>query len=89
MAGVLVASGTFGWGFGTLWSLVAFLVRLFTCGTGWSIVVHTLWFLWFTLITSGILFGLVWFTLITSGILFGLVWFTLITSGSLWFTLNQ
>ena len=33
---VLVASGTFGW-------LVAFLVGLFTCGTGWSIVVHTLW----------------------------------------------
>ena len=63
---ILVASGTFGWCFGTLWSLVAFLVRLFTCGTGWSIVVHTLWFLWFTLITSGILFGLVSFTLITS-----------------------
>ena len=58
IAGVLVASGTFGWCFGTLWSLVAFLVRLFTCGTGWSIAVHTLWFLWFTLITSGILFGL-------------------------------
>ena len=57
IAGVLVTSGTFGWCFGTLWSLVAFLVRLFTCGTGWSIVVHTLWFLWFTLITSGILFG--------------------------------
>ena len=57
IAGVLVASGTFGWCFGTLWSLVAFLVRLFTCGTGLSIVVHTLWFLWFTLNTSGILFG--------------------------------
>ena len=75
MAGVLVASGTFGWGFGTLWSLVAFLVRLFTCGTGWSIVVHTLW--------SRVVH------LDTSCILFGLVWFTLITSGSLWFTLNQ
>ena len=34
VAGVLVTSGTFGWCFCTLWSLVAFMVRLFTTHYG-------------------------------------------------------